>query len=92
MTDKPGLHPTASRRTILLQGIACAAGVAASVGPSTQASAAKMAQAAAGYQGSPKEIQQCDNCSQFQAPNSCQLVDGTISPSGWCKFYVKKTS
>jgi hypothetical protein len=90
MTDKPGLHPTASRRTILLQGIAC--GFASSVGPSTQASAAKMAQAAASYQGSPKNTQECDNCSQFQAPNSCQLVDGTISPLGWCKFYVKKTS
>jgi hypothetical protein len=22
--------------------------------------------------------------------NSCTLVDGEISPKGWCKFWVKK--
>jgi hypothetical protein len=79
-----------SRRTILLRGVACAAGAAAILGPARHANAAKMAQTAAAYQDSPKGSQQCDGCSLFQAPNSCQLVDGAISPSGWCKFWVKK--
>ena len=75
---------------MLLHGVACAAGAAALLSPVTDAKAAKMAQAAAGYQDSPKGAQQCDGCALFQAPNACQLIDGNISPSGWCKFWAKK--
>jgi High potential iron-sulfur protein len=53
---------------------------------------AKMAQKAAGYQTSAKNGQSCANCALFKAPSSCTLVDGTISPDGWCRFYAKKTS
>jgi hypothetical protein len=49
-----------------------------------------MAQTAVGYQVTPKGDQQCSNCSLFQPPSACTLIDGTISPSGWCKFWVKK--
>ena len=49
-----------------------------------------MAQTGVAYQTTPKGDQQCSNCSLFQAPSACTLVDGTISPSGWCKFWVKK--
>ena len=42
------------------------------------------------YQDTPKGDQQCSNCSLFQEPNACTLVDGEISPAGWCKFWVKK--
>ncbi len=49
-----------------------------------------MAQTAVTYQTTPKGDQQCSNCSLFQPPSACTLVDGTISPSGWCKFWVKK--
>jgi hypothetical protein len=85
------LWSTLSRRTIVLRSLACAAGVAA-FAASVKKAVAKMAQAAASYQDSPKDDQRCDNCSLFQPPSSCQLVDGTISPSGWCKFWVKKPS
>mgnify|MGYP001167494598 CR=1 FL=1 len=78
-----------SRRTIVIRSVACAAGAAALLGPIREA-AAKMAQTAVAYQESPKGDQQCSNCSLFQPPNACTLVDGTISPSGWCKFWVKK--
>jgi len=78
-----------SRRTILLRTAGGAAGAAAAFIPVKQA-AAKMAQTAAAYQDSPKGDQKCDTCSLFEAPNSCKIVDGTISPSGWCKFWVKK--
>jgi hypothetical protein len=81
-----------SRRTILLRGVACAAGAATLLSQVKDAKAAKMAPAAAGYQDSPKGAQQCDGCALFQAPNACQLVDGSISPSGWCKFFAKKAS
>jgi high potential iron-sulfur protein len=78
-----------SRRTVLLQGASCAAGVGALLIPARQA-AAKMAPASVSYQETPKGDQQCDNCSLFQAPSACRIVDGTINPSGWCKFWAKK--
>lgn len=74
-----------SRRTIVVRSLACAAGAAAFLLPVKDA-AAKMTQKAVAYQDTPKDDQRCDNCSLFQAPNSCTLVDGEINPSGWCKF------
>jgi hypothetical protein len=52
---------------------------------------AKMSQKAAGYQEKPKDNQQCSNCALFKSPDSCTLVDGTINPDGWCRFYSKKS-
>ena len=52
---------------------------------------AKMAQKAAGYQATPKDGQSCGSCALFVAPASCKLVDGEVSPSGYCRFYVKKS-
>jgi hypothetical protein len=78
-----------SRRVILLRSAGCAAGAAASLLPLKQA-VAKMSQPSVGYQDSPKGDQQCSNCSLFQEPNGCTIVDGNISPAGWCKFWVKK--
>lgn len=79
-----------SRRTVVLRSLLGATGVAA-LFAFTRRAEAKMAQSAAGYQETPKGSQQCDNCTLFQTPNSCQLVDGTINPTGWCKFYAKKS-
>jgi hypothetical protein len=50
----------------------------------------KMKQADAKYQDQPKDGHQCDGCAQFQAPSACKLVDGTISPSGWCQLFTPK--
>ena len=92
MTDGARVQSSAvSRRTILGRGVICVTGgAAAMLAPATPASAAKMAQAAAGYQASPKGAQQCDNCALFQPPSACQLVDGSISPTAWCKFWAKR--
>ncbi len=91
MTKGSGIQSRVlSRRTIVTQSVACAAGVAALVGFVTEA-VAKMSQASVQYQDTPKGDQQCSNCSLFQEPNACTLVDGEISPAGWCKFWVKKT-
>ena len=78
-----------SRRIVLLRRAGCAAGAAASLLPLRQAQA-KMKQPAVAYQDTPKCDQQCSNCSLFQEPNECTLVEGNISPAGWCKFWVKK--
>jgi hypothetical protein len=60
-----------SRRTVVIQSMACAAGAAALLGAVKEA-AAKMAQKAVQYQDTPKGDQQCSNCSLFQEPNSAR--------------------
>jgi hypothetical protein len=90
MDKTSGIQPMAlSRRTIVTRSVAGAAGAAVLLGLVTKASA-KMAQKAVEYQDTPKGDQECSNCSLFQEPNACTLVDGEISPKGWCKFWVKK--
>ena len=50
----------------------------------------KMKQADAKYQDQPKDGHQCNGCAQFEAPGSCKLVDGSISPNGWCQLFTPK--
>jgi High potential iron-sulfur protein len=78
-----------SRRTILVQSAGCAAGAAGLLLPLKEA-VAKMSQKSVAYQDSPKDDQKCSNCSLFLEPNACTLIDGDVSPQGWCKFWVKK--
>jgi hypothetical protein len=40
------------------------------------------------YQNQPKGISSCATCSFFQTPKSCALVDGAVSPNGWCNLYA----
>ena len=47
-------------------------------------------QADAMYQTMPKDDQRCGLCSNFVPPNACQLVQGTISPTGWCQYFSPK--
>ena len=90
MTDASRIQSSrVSRRTTLLRSVGCVAGAVVSLLPMREA-AAKMAQTAVGYQATPKGDQQCGTCSLLQPPGACTLVDGAISPTGWCKFWVKK--
>ena len=74
------------RRTVLL----AAAGAAPLLAMGASGAKAALPQAAVGYQASPKDGHQCDQCNFFVAPNSCKSVAGEISPTGWCKLWVKK--
>jgi hypothetical protein len=52
---------------------------------------AKESKQAADYQDSPKGEQQCSKCRHFiDAGNMCERVQGTVSPSGWCKHFSAK--
>jgi hypothetical protein len=57
---------------------------------------AKASKATVKYQNSPKGAQKCAGCKFFTAGKtktamgSCQIVDGAISPNGWCTAYTKK--
>lgn len=55
------------------------------------APAKKAAQANVQYQTSPKGEQKCGQCQHFIAEsNTCKLVEGQISPEGWCSLWTKK--
>jgi len=48
----------------------------------------KMSQKEAEYQDSPKDIRMCATCTLFEPPKSCKVVEGDISPHGWCKAFA----
>jgi hypothetical protein len=48
----------------------------------------KLTQAAARYQDHPKGNEVCAGCPYFILPKSCVVVEGDISPSGWCPIYT----
>jgi hypothetical protein len=82
-------EPGPSRRTLLI----AAAGAAPLLDLTPSADAAKkVSQAAARYQSAPKGDQFCGNCDHFVPPTACKLVEGGISPGGWCGLYAKKAS
>jgi len=86
-----------SRRSFL-KGAALLATIAVvpAVMVSKEAAAAKMAKAALQYQDHPKDGAQCDKCVQFvpgksaKANGTCKVVEGDISPKGWCLAYAAK--
>jgi len=81
-----------SRRDVVLTGTALALGVGGVGAAATRAAAQqKITQAAAKYQDQPKGPQSCAVCVNFQPPNACKFVQGTISPSGWCLLFAPKT-
>lgn len=50
----------------------------------------KMPKEQAKYQNAPKDGQQCSGCRHFVPANACKLVQGEISPQGWCMLYTPK--
>ena len=41
------------------------------------------------YQETPKNGQKCKDCMHFlPKTNECTLVEGTISPDGWCRLFL----
>jgi hypothetical protein len=79
-----------SRRT-LLAGTKLGLGAAIAAKMVSPAGAQpSFSQADAKYQTMPKDDQRCGLCGSFVAPNACQLVQGTISPAGWCQLFSPK--
>ena len=76
----------AERRKVLGFGVAVLGGALARPAGAQQ----KLSKTQAQYQDKPKDGAQCDGCAHFIAPSGCKLVDGTISPKGWCMLFVKK--
>lgn len=89
--DEPFSRNQLSRRRFLIMGAYAggAAAAAASMSSAAQATA-KVPKQTVNYQMSPNGPARCGSCAYFQTPASCNLVDGTISPSGWCVLYKAK--
>ena len=66
-------------------------GAALSIGLGRPAEAqGKTDKKTAKYQDHPNNGKSCAQCNFFRPPKSCQLVEGDISPTGWCSFWAKK--
>jgi hypothetical protein len=65
-------------RRFLLAAVICAA---------VSDTPAKISQAEAHYQDTPRGGLSCVGCTFFRRPRSCQVVQGTINPSGWCRLF-----
>ena len=50
----------------------------------------KLSKHDADYQDTPKDDHACGNCTLFQPPKSCKVVEGDISDHGWCKLYEEQ--
>jgi hypothetical protein len=40
------------------------------------------------YQDTPRDIRMCATCTLFEVRRSCKVVEGDISPKGWCKVFA----
>ncbi len=74
-----------NRRVVLKVMAALAGTIAASV-----RGQAKAPKAALKYQDSPKNGERCSACVHFVSGGQCKIVEGQISPDGWCTAYTPK--
>ncbi len=81
-----------TRRTVLVW-LAAAPALAFSARALAQQKATKQAMK---YQDKPNGGNECDKCVQYvpgpnaKAPGTCKVVEGSISPKGWCMAYAPK--
>jgi hypothetical protein len=78
-----------SRRLLLQKTIAAVSVTAIIARQSKPASASiKISKTAVAYQDHPEGDKRCSKCLQYQAPDSCKMVDGPISPQGFCRIFM----
>jgi hypothetical protein len=75
------------RRPTRRELIAAALGLGAVLPARADEAPAKVSQLAAAYQSTPKGMFSCAVCTFFIRPRSCKVVNGDISPTGWCKLF-----
>jgi hypothetical protein len=74
----------------MINAAAIAGTIAVVAGKAAADSANKAPQRAAGYQSQPSGGKKCADCAQFRSPDGCSLVQGPISPTGWCRLFRAK--
>jgi hypothetical protein len=87
MSGEPEHESARLSRRSLLRGAVGATGVlAASLNPAL--AQPKISKVAVNYQDHPDGDKRCDKCIQFQPPDACKMVEGTISPQGSCRIFM----
>ena len=83
---------TEPSRRFFLRRVALFAGAALTAAPYGNGALAqqKASKESMKYQDKPNGDKQCSGCLQFVAPNACKVVEGTISPQGYCLAWTKK--
>ncbi|MDE2239683.1 MAG: high-potential iron-sulfur protein [Rhodospirillales bacterium] len=81
-----------TRRILLKHGaLAAFSATVFSIAISRPAAAAMamMSKKLAAYQDTPRNGEQCSACCMFVPgdPGHCTMIEGDISPHGWCKFW-----
>ena len=75
-----------SRRSLLLSAVGAMGILAATL--NSALAQPKISKVAVNYQDHPDGDKRCDKCIQFQPPDTCKVVEGTISPQGSCRIFV----
>ncbi|MGA8100040.1 MAG: high-potential iron-sulfur protein [Candidatus Cybelea sp.] len=63
----------------------------------TTTALAKSSKAQVKYQSTPNNDKKCSQCTFYipgsspKADGTCKIVDGSISPNGWCSAFVAKS-
>lgn len=93
MPDHQKCHgrPVSRRDFLNIAAIGGTVIVAAGMADPAFAAPKKFSQQQAHYQPIPKSGQRCQSCALWQAPTACQVVDGQVSPAGWCILYQAKS-
>jgi len=86
------LIPAQSRREVFRLLTALAVGGSAISFATLARAQSKTDKKTAKYQDKPNNGQSCSQCNYFHPPKTCQLVEGDVSPSGWCSFFLKKSA
>lgn len=86
MTAKP---TRLTRRALLQYSMGAATGTAILCGAADAATAApKISKVAVAYQDHPDGDRLCAKCAQFQPPDACKMVEGPVSPQGFCRIFM----
>jgi hypothetical protein len=90
MSDETESAAGACSRRRLLQSAVGMIGIAATitVRPEPISATIKISKAAVAYQDHPEGDKRCGKCRQFLSPDSCKLVEGQISPQGFCRIFA----
>lgn len=87
MKDRP---PRAARRNFCVTlALACAAPVLAA--NAAQPKSKKYTKERVGYRDEPYQGRTCAKCVLYAGDGVCAIVDGAVSPDGWCTQWTPAT-
>ncbi|HEY2476004.1 MAG TPA: hypothetical protein VGI19_14535 [Candidatus Cybelea sp.] len=90
--------PDGPARRAFLEGLIILPALAVLLPATAAADSSKASKSAMHYQSSPNGTMQCSGCKFFipgadaKSDGTCQVVDGSISPSGYCQAFSAKSS